>query len=377
MIMLVMPWEVRMAVRLESTAIPTIGAEEQSQNRSIGGVILDVPTAMIALIVFVGAMMLACLCCCHYCFFNVKGAYDDLASISMAASRPPSVIGGTFLQTSENFYSTLEAHPEGDEENEGGDNDDVEANEAAVVNGSSGGVAREAEAQQQEQTTRENSVDPDTSLDGPLDETIEDTSPTAPLLPQSPRSYNGILGVEETPHMSALYRMCACLYYLCLLTVFGLVFVALFFYPKPPVYNVCNDSVAWKKIIEEMVALKLGASFEILVSVSNPNHLTVVMDKASGSFSFDGQPVGTYELPDATAEGMAITDMMLISKVTPDKKQALQLAEAYYKGDLVLKADFKARFRVPALFDVTYNLHLKDIDVYVNELGPRDLCHCP
>lgn len=205
-----------------------------------------------------------------------------------------------------------------------------------------------------------------------------DDGPMTPLLPSSSaRSFNGIPGMEEPRHMKALYRLCSCLYCTSVLLVLSLVGVLLFFFPKPPVYNVCNDSVAWKKIIEEMVALKLDASFEILVSVSNPNHLTVVLEKASGSFSFDGQPIGTYQMPEATAEGMAITDMMLIAKVTPDKYQIVQLAEAYYRGNLVLNADFNAKLRAPALFDVTYDVHMKDIDVYVNELGPRDLCHCP
>ena len=53
------------------------------------------------------------------------------------------------------------------------------------------------------------------------------------------------------------------------------------------------------------------------------------------------------------------------------------MAEAYYQGKLVLVAKFKAKLLVPALLDLTYNLDIKDITVYVNELGDRSLCHCP
>jgi hypothetical protein len=126
-----------------------------------------------------------------------------------------------------------------------------------------------------------------------------------------------------------------------------------------------------------IVAFKLDASFEILVSVSNFNRLSVVLDSGKGSFTFDGNPVGTFEIPGETVSTMAITDLMLIARVTPNKYQAAQMAEAYYRGKLVLEAEFKAKLRVPALMDLTYNLDIKDFTVYVNELSDRSLCHCP
>ncbi len=346
-------------------------------------VIMDIPRVAVISSLSIGLLLILCLSCCHYCFTNVKGAYDDLATISMAASRPPSIIGGTFMAPSEPLYTTLETHPEGededDEENTGRDDTmppldpPARAADERSTNPRTSDQESPASEQQADEYQRpfELESDPSALLDIPND------SPTTPLIPRSARSFNGIPGMDEPPHMKTLHRMCSCLYCLSVLLVCSLVFVALFFYPKPPVYNVCNDAVAWKKIIENMVALKLDASFEILISVSNPNHLTVSLDKATGSFSFDGRPVGTYMIPSETAGAMAITDMMLIAHVSPDKYQAVQLAEAYYRGNLVLQADFHAKLRVPALFDYTYNLEMKDIDVYVNELGPRELCHCP
>lgn len=347
-------------------------------------VIVDVPRVVVISTFVIGILLVLCLSCCHYCFTNVKGAYDDLATISMAASRPPSVIGGTFMASSEHFYTTLETHPEEDDEGimQGQDHTSSDSASRPVDEESPCSTMPDAQSpapkqqeqeqeEQQHQRPLELESDPSALLDIPND------GPTTPLIPRSTRSFNGIPGMEEPPHMKRLHRMCSCIYYLSVLLVCFLVFVTLSFYPKPPVYNVCNDAVAWKKIMENIVALKLDASFEILISVSNPNHLTVVLDNAVGSFSFDGQPIGTYMIPSETATAMAITDMMLIAKVTPDKYQALRLAEAYYRGNLVLQADFHAKLRVPKLFDYTYNLKMNDIDVYVNELGPRDMCHCP
>jgi hypothetical protein len=272
----------------------------------------------------------------------------------------------------------LETHPE--ESEEGYDANvrptDEESPTTATGNVNSSTPERPVEPSQETDPTTQQRLELQSDPDDLLNMT-SDSYLTTPLLQPSARSFNGVLGMEEPRHMKALYQLCSCIYYLSILVVISLVFGIFTFYPKPPIYNVCNDAVAWKRIMESLVALKLDASFEILISVSNPNHVTVVLEKASGSFSFDGKAIGTYEIPSETAEGMAITDMMLIARVTPDRYQALQLAEEYYKGNLVLKADFKAKLRAPALFDVSYDLHMKDIDVYVNELGPRDLCHCP
>ena len=331
--------------------------------------ILDVPKVVLISTLSVGFVLLLCLTCCQYCLMNVKGAYNDLATISMAASRPPSIIGGSVWAPSEPFYTALETCPEEDDEGIGETDHSLPVDPPArVADAENPPSGRQCE---DDQATPELESDPSTLLD------VADDSPETPLLPPSARSFNDIPGMEEPRHMKTLYRIFSCLYCLSVLLVCSLMFLVLSFYPKPPVYNVCNDAVAWKKIMESFVALKLDASFEILISVSNPNHLTVVLDNASGSFSFDGHPIGTYMIPSEVAGGMAITDMMLIANVSPDKYQAVQLAEAYYRGKLVLKADFHAKLRVPALFDYTYNLEMSDIDVYVNELGPRDLCHCP
>jgi len=340
-------------------------------------VIFDVPKVAIILTIGVGLLLISCLSCCHYCVFNVKGAYDDLATISMAASRPPSVIGGTFAGgPSQGFYSTLEAHAEEEEETEEVHSDTVQPvdEEAMMVVPNDPVSSSETDENALPTATERTELESDPH---DLLNTTGESNLNTPLLPTSARSYNGVPGMEEPRHMKALYRMCSCLYYLSIMVVVCLVVGIFVFFPKPPVYNVCNDAVAWKHIMENLLAFKIDASFEILISVSNPNHIDAVVDKATGSFSFEGKPLGTYEIPSKTAEGMAITDMMLVAKVTPDRYQAIQVAEAYLRGNLILQADFNGKLRVPALFNVTYDYHKKDIDVYVNVLGPRDLCHCP
>ncbi|OEU13356.1 hypothetical protein FRACYDRAFT_241694 [Fragilariopsis cylindrus CCMP1102] len=71
-----------------------------------------VPSMSLIVIIIFGIMTLSCLCCCHYFTSNVKGAYDDLATITMAASvAPMSIIGGQDF-TAGQFYTRLESTPE-------------------------------------------------------------------------------------------------------------------------------------------------------------------------------------------------------------------------------------------------------------------------
>jgi hypothetical protein len=50
------------------------------------------------------------------------------------------------------------------------------------------------------------------------------------------------------------------------------------YFPAKPVYNICNDNVAWKSLIDSMASMKVSADFEILASVNNPNHFDVALD---------------------------------------------------------------------------------------------------
>jgi hypothetical protein len=275
-----------------------------------------------------------------------------------------SLMGGTAEETTEAFNTSLETHNEEEEQ------DDQDEEEATLDPSDEND---QAPANKEEQG---NGMEGDYTL---MDE--NSSREQAPLL--SPRQYqqyyanSGDASVVPAPtHMNRLYQACALCHWLTILLLVSLVGTSIYFYPKRPVYNVCNDSVAWKKIIENIASLKLDASFEILVSLSNPNRFDVAVDKASGGFTFEGKRVGTFIIPPLTAASMAITDLMLIAHVTPDKYQALQLAEAFYKGKLILIADFEATLRVPALRNLTKQVSVDSIMVNVTAVTDRSLCAC-
>ena len=338
---------------------------------------------VLAIFLTVMSLLLCCICVCHCCWGELKGAYDDLAAITMASAGP--------LMSGEHFYTTTVATTQSEEENEEFYNtQEQETSNESVVDADADADADTPTQQQQDEEANTNEQEQPQPLqedetndhyvlmnDSSRQNTTVDST-TTPLLHPSSRPHFHDHNIEEpATHMKALNRMCSIMYCCSVVLVVTLTATIIFFFPKPPVYNVCNDAVAWKQIMEKLALLKLDFSIEILVSVSNSNHLSVVLDEGKGSFTFEGISVGTFHIPGDNVQRMAVTDLMLIARVQPDKYQAVKMAEYYYQGKLVLKAEFEAKLRVPAFMDFTYNLDMKNLTVFVNELSDRSLCHCP
>lgn len=333
-------------------------------------VISEIPRGYLALVIVVGCVLIGCLTCCYGFVGNLKGAYNDLATLAASASLPPSMIGGTLTgMMSEPFYSALATQPEDlDEETE--ETDQVAANDE--------------EANQEQATNNLDRIDetapqqPDASNDQTEYQLMtEHEIQDPPAVDRRDESYGGVPGIQESRHVRALYRTCTMMYVTIVIFVVLLAMLVVFFYPVVPYYSVCSDAVGWSKIIKNIIALRLDASFEILVSLSNSNRISVALDQGSGTFSFNGQPLGTYMIPPFTAGGMAVTDLMLIAHANPDKSQAYQILHAYMSGSLVLEAEFDATLRLPAFFNYTRNVTVTNIPVDVTALADRTLCHCP
>jgi len=153
----------------------------------------------------------------------------------------------------------------------------------------------------------------------------------------------------------------------------------IYYYPKIPQYSICNDSLAWKSLVEAVASMKMQADIDILASVQNPNSLTVALVKGHGTFSHRGTMVGTFEVPSTESAAMTITDVMVKATFTPDKSQAISLAAEYFEGNLVLDIDSVATFRIPFLSNYTFDASFKNIHINVADpyLSNRKLCACP
>jgi len=365
-------------------------------------------------IVFLGIVSFGCLSCCFYFAFNIKGAYDDLTEITIAASvAPMSVIGDARFTRLGEFHDEAVLVEEGIEEPNNDcdtNNDDENRNSGEngenTNDGDDSDDSGDAPIEQPPQTSQHCDKLPPATLEGQNNNSQQQQQPTeqidspyfltdgtrhniinryqlhnrehetGPLLHPS---FNGtVIGVEEPSHMKRLYRFCSALYCLSVFTLALAVGASLFFYPQAPIYSVCNDAVAWAGIMKNIVAFKFDASFEILASLSNPNRIAAALDRGKGSFSFGGKQFGTFEIPPVTVDPMTITDFMIIIHISPaDKTQAIQLAEAYYMGKLNLDVGFEGMIRVPALFDYSREIDVKNIVVDINAAADRSLCRCP
>lgn len=177
--------------------------------------------------------------------------------------------------------------------------------------------------------------------------------------------------------MNRLYTTCM-VCYTCNLLLIGIgTYLSITYFPQKPIYNICNDSVAWKSLMDSMTSFTATAEFEILASIYNPNVFDIALDVGKGNFAHDNTIVGTYEIPPTLIASQAITDILIVAKFTPEKWQALSITAEYYHGTLVMSVNADATIRIPFLFDYTISTSLQDITVHVNELSDRHLCSCP
>jgi hypothetical protein len=177
--------------------------------------------------------------------------------------------------------------------------------------------------------------------------------------------------------MQRLYNACSFCYWISMLSIVLVFGALLVYFPSKPVYNICNDKVAWTSLIDNMASAKAAADIEILASIENRNHFPIALDAGRGSFKHDGELVGTFDIPPVVADAMSITDLLIVAHLTPERWQALSISTEYYRGKLILGVDAHATIRLPAFFNFVFTTSLQDLIVHVNELSDRHLCACP
>eukprot|EP00592_Proboscia_alata_P012780 CAMPEP_0194394522 /NCGR_PEP_ID=MMETSP0174-20130528/123899_1 /TAXON_ID=216777 /ORGANISM="Proboscia alata, Strain PI-D3" /LENGTH=512 /DNA_ID=CAMNT_0039190325 /DNA_START=14 /DNA_END=1552 /DNA_ORIENTATION=+ len=174
-----------------------------------------------------------------------------------------------------------------------------------------------------------------------------------------------------------LFLCCKFTYVFSLTILLIAVYTILYFYPRVPDYNICSDVFDWKSIVDSMEALGLAASFEMLISVYNPNQLEIELVSGSGTFKLSGAQVGSFEIPPITIPPGSINDYLFTTSFTPDEWQALSLTTDYYMGSLAFTVDAKAFVRIPQLFGYTFEVDFDDYLVHVlDDISDRHLCKC-
>jgi len=409
--------------RKESEAIP-------QPSSPVRAVLDRVPTMGLVVILVVGGVCILCLCCCHYItvrrahsqyeemirsyedgnfYTPLAGSTDNEEDVTTEEENQPSTDGGTNEDNDDVVDSTGTGTGTSSSTSTGSStstststSSNVDTSGGEPNSGGADHAAAEQPSQPTEDSDNQNSSDPEHQQQDPdpdpehngenenryytMDEPVPNTihqrrldnrdSEARPLLHPS---FNGSMGLTEQPYaIKRSHRWCSMLMYLSIAVVASIVGMSLFFFPQIPVFNVCNDEVAWTKIIKNIVVFKIDADFEILASISNPNRVAAALDQGNGSFSFDGEPFGTYVIPSMVVEPMSITDFTIIVDISPaDNSQAIHLAEAFYMGELVLEAEFEGTIRVPDVFNFTKSIKAQNVTVDINAVSDRSLCHCP
>lgn len=182
---------------------------------------------------------------------------------------------------------------------------------------------------------------------------------------------------SSSKHMRRIMGVCTCLYLVAVLTVAGILLTVVRFFPAFPEYSVCNNAVAWRKLIDSLATFKTAdIDIEILISIENANHLDVALDEGHGTFRHGGEQVGHYIVPPVSVAAMAITDVLIIATLTPSRSQALALTRDYYEDTLVLNADIDLILRTPFLFNYSKEVTIHDKAIQVNQKQDRHLCAC-
>jgi len=164
-------------------------------------------------------------------------------------------------------------------------------------------------------------------------------------------------------------------------------------YPKQPSYNVCSTRVAWRSIIQNLVQIKglseTSASFEVLMSIYNPNAFDLNVTLGSGSIVFGESEdiLGTFNVESKLVKAQSIIDETVKVDFYPFHVKPLKLLASLKAGDLYFKVDANLHGTFPQLGGLSIKkegiqtiIDFKKVEEHVKgvlEHGKdRSLCKC-
>ena len=311
--------------------------------------ISDVGTMPLLVILGLAGLVICCASCCYGVACCMRGTYEDYATLAVANNGGDSSV---MIQNGQRPRT-------------------ISFQEEVVVNDDDDGNVDDDRANEREQegTEYQRLLDDGVGMPPGEDEESLHTRITAARSQVMVNSSN----------TKCMFKACSVCYAVTVFCVGILAVMGVVYSPRRPDISVCSDALAWKSIVDGMTSVKMQASFQIVMSVQNPNRFDVVLDMASGSFKHDGAQVGTFTVPRTSIQSMAITDLLVSVTFTPDKWEALQLTAEYYKGTLTFRVDMAAAVQIPALANFTYDFEMDNYKVLAADpkLQDRHLCYCP
>jgi len=337
---------------------------------------------LVAILVF-SSILACCATMCYCCACGLKGAYDDLAYIA---------------PSDEAVNQIIDDHMMSNDEEDDDAEDDVDPSTPLLADSDPGAAVTTTDASI---SNPEVSV-PEQTGDGDEEDAAvdDDLQPEQAGETDGENQYVQIIDIEEqqqqqrearsvltgnttTPrrrgkHVQHMFNICSACYCMTIAIIAGFAYGSIRYFPKPPIYNICNDDVAWKSLFKTMTSMKVEADFQILASVANFNGIDVCVEKNSGgSFRHGNASVGTFDIPPTCIEANSISDILIIAHFSPDRWKSFSIGRDYMSGNLVLEVAAEGTVRVPSLWNFSYHGQFDNIVVHVNRSSDRHFCHCP
>jgi len=125
-------------------------------------------------------------------------------------------------------------------------------------------------------------------------------------------------------------------------------------------------------------------SFDVLMSIKNPNKMDITFQLEAGSFNYLGSEFGSFELNSTLSKAQSITDYVITVKFIPSALdlRPLVMVEQMMSGALYFTVDAVVGSSFPGFLGLSFS---KKIEGYVIDFGRdfsailhrnRELCAC-
>lgn len=160
----------------------------------------------------------------------------------------------------------------------------------------------------------------------------------------------------------------------------GLLFVM--YFPRQPVVDYCSKELDWAGLInniETLVTEHVYADFEFLVSVYNPNRVSVKLDKVAAQLLYpptSTSQIGTVTITNATLEAGSVSDTLATVSLSLERWAALDLAQKYARGKLKVGLHARVDFSIKAYGVKLIRSSLVQEGIEVDTAVPLDMQYC-
>jgi len=148
--------------------------------------------------------------------------------------------------------------------------------------------------------------------------------------------------------------------------------------PRPPILNICSNSVDWSYVMNSFADGSIGSSFTTLFSIYNPNRYDASLLGTYGSIQHKGHEIASLYIHDITITSHAITDAEAVVSFKASTWETFGILMEYYKGTLTMAIHVEFGFKVQNLNTLRINWTSGEMNIqksageYDDDVGVND-----